>query len=414
LPDDIALYKAIGEALAIGLLVGIERYKSRDEGERNPAGVRTFAVISLMGAIVAILGSPPIAWLTFGALFGLLALGYWRDSERSLGITTEMAAMLTFWLGYLVGEYETLAVGTAIVLVVLLAHKKALHGFVNWSISEVEFYDTLKFLLVVFVVYPLLPDTYLTPYEYIRPTQLWMLVILVSTISFSGYILIRLLGGTRGLQLNALVGGLVSTTAVTVSLADRASKTPELTRLFGVTAVMANAVQGPRLLLLIWVVDPVLGRLMLMPLLGFCASGLLGAFLLSRFTSREEPAADLLLTNPYSFLPAMKFALLFAAVLVSSKWARHFFGEEAIYAVSGMAGLVDASAISISVADMFHSGSISVAVAGVSVLIAVAVNAAVKLVLAGIGGNGGLVFWLGGGLVTMVGTAAGLLILELS
>ncbi len=412
--DDLTLYRTFGVAIAIGLLVGIERYKSRSEHDRQSAGVRTFTVIALLGAVSALLGSTTFTALIFSALMVFLSLGYWSEAEHSVGLTTELAALLTFWLGFLVSSHEVLAVGTSIVLVELLAHKKSLHTFVRGILSEVELYDTLKFLLVVFVVYPLLPDTYLTRYEFIRPTQIWLLVIVVSSISYFGYVLVRVLGSTRGLLLNALVGGLVSTTAVTVSLAERSRAAPPMTRLFGVTAVMANAVQGPRLLVLILVVDPALAATLAGPLIAFGLAGIAGALSLARVKQvwAEEPPAEVLLQNPYSFLPALKFALLLSAVLVVSKAAQLGLGEQALFAVAATAGLADASAISLSIADLFNTAAISAHVAGLSVLLAVSTNAAVKLILAWRGAGRDFAFWVGGGFVTMLAAAWGLFLLQ--
>jgi uncharacterized membrane protein (DUF4010 family) len=404
LSADLSIYRAFGEALAIGLLVGIERYKSRSEGEQKSAGVRTFTVIALLGVTTAVLDNPMLAAVSFAGLLFFLGLGYWRESEKSLGLTTETSALLTFWLGYLTLTHEVLAVGTAIVLVAVLAHKQTLHGFVKGQLSETEFYDTLKFLLVVFVVYPLLPDGYLTDYELIRPSQLWLLVIILSTISWSGYVLMRLLGRQRGVQVNALMGGLVSTTAITITLAQHAARAPEAARFFGVTAVMANAVQAPRLLVLMWVVDPALAAFMALPLLAMLGTGIVGSFVIGHLGRvwSEEPDLEVLMDNPYRFWPALKFALLIMVVLIASKVAQQALGDTVIYGVSAIAGLADVSAIAISMADMSAERLISLEMGAISVVIALAANAVMKVGLALASGSRAVAFWLAGGLATMV------------
>jgi uncharacterized membrane protein (DUF4010 family) len=408
LSADLSIYRAFGEALAIGLLVGIERYKSRSEGEQKSAGVRTFTVIALLGVTTSVLGNPMLAAVSFAGLLVFLGLGYWRESEKSLGLTTETSALLTFWLGYLTLTHEALAVGTAIVLVAVLAHKQTLHGFVKGQLSETEFYDTLKFLLVVFVVYPLLPEGYLTDYELIRPSQLWLLVIILSTISWSGYVLMRMLGRQRGIQVSALMGGLVSTTAITVTLAQRAARAPEAARFFGVTAVMANSVQAPRLLVLMWVVDPALAAFMALPLIAMLATGIVGSFLIGHLGKvwAEEPDLEVLMDNPYRFWPALKFALLIMAVLIASKVAQQALGDTVIYGVSAIAGLADVSAIAISMADMSAERLISLEMGAISVVIALAANAVMKIGLAVASGSRAVAFWLAGGLATMVFAAA--------
>lgn len=416
MPEDISLFKTLGEALAIGLLIGVERYKSRSPDEKKSAGMRTFPAIALIGAICALMNVNIFTLASFGALLIFLVVGYYRESTQSLGMTTEITALLTFWFGYLVNTYEILMISAAIVLVILLASKNVLHEFVKGKVTEIEFYDTLKFLAVVFVIFPLLPNRYVGPYEFFNPTQIWMLVILVSTISYSGYVLIRILGSKRGIQVNALVGGLVSTMAVTMSLAERARQAPEASRLFGVTGVMANAVQFPRLLVLIWFVDQQLALFLAIPLMGMFIVGLLGAWIVGyvRKVWEEEPPAELLLQNPYSFLPAIKFALLFVVVFFFTKLATVWLGEQGIYLASSIAGLADVSAISLSVADMFHNGSVSVLAASVAIFIAVTVNALMKWVVALVNGNRDLALWLGGGFLTMLVTGVVLAILVFS
>jgi uncharacterized membrane protein (DUF4010 family) len=408
---DLALAKVFGEALALGLLFGVERYKSRKPGDTKSAGLRTFPVVALLGAVAALLAVPLYTALIFVGLIVFLAIGYHRQTAQSLGLTTELTALLTFWFGFLVSTHETLVIASSIVVIILLASKEALHSFVRGGLTEVEFYDTLKFLAVVFVVFPLLPNEPIGPMGLVNPTQAWFLVILVSTISYSGYLLVRWLGPRRGLQLGSLVGGLVSTVAVTVSLAQRAREAPEASRLLGVTAVLANAVQYPRLLVLVWAVHPGLADVLAVPFLGATSAGIGGALLLDKlFQSRaEEPEPELALANPYSFWPALKFAMLFVAVLAGAHLAEQWLGADGVYLVSAAAGLADASAISLSVAELVRGGSLELSVAAWAILIAVSTNALVKGGLAITHGTRQLALWLGGGLATMLAVAGGLL-----
>ncbi|RMG45433.1 MAG: DUF4010 domain-containing protein [Acidobacteria bacterium] len=237
-----------------------------------------------------------------------------------------------------------------------------------------------------------------------------MLVIIVSTISYSGYVLMRVMGRDRGLAASALVGGLVSTTAVTLSLADRANRTPALTRACGVSGVLANAVQFPRLLFLVWIVEPRLGRLLALPLLGGFAAGLAGAWVLGTLRRREDdPELEVALPNPYSLAAALRFAAMFVVVLFAARAATISLGDRGLYLASAVAGLVDASAISLTAADMAARTQLAPGAAAIAVVIAIATNALLKWILALANGTRELAFWLGGGFVTMVGTAALLL-----
>lgn len=408
---DPELGRFFGEALAIGLFIGVERYKSRKPGDAKSAGVRTFPLVALLGAVAALLATPLFTALMFGAMVLLLAIGYHRQTERSLGLTTEVTALLTFWMGFLIATHETLVIATAIVVVILLASKEALHQFARGGVSEIEFYDTLKFLAVVFVVFPLLPDEPVGPHGLFNPTQAWFLVILVSTISYAGYLLVRMLGPERGLRIGAVVGGLVSTVAVTMSLAQRARELPGSSRLFGATAVMANAVQYPRLLLLIWTVHPALAERLAVPFMAATAAGFGGAWVIDNLQRAEaaDDAPPLVLANPYSFWPAFKFAALFVVVLAGAHLAEQSMGAEGVLAVSAAAGLADASAISLSLAELVRGGSLSLDIAAWSVIVAVATNAVVKSGLALTNGTRALTLTLSGGLATMLVVAAGLL-----
>ena len=401
---DSQTFKILAEALAIGILVGAERYKDRAPEEKRAAGVRTFTILSLLGAIGGLLAEPSFTLAIFGALSAFLLLGYHRHAEHSIGLTTEFAALLVFWLGFLLHTHEVLAISTGIILTIILACKRPLHGFIRDKISETEFYDTLKFLAVVFVIFPILPDRDIGPYGFFNPAHAWLLVILVSTINYSGYFLIRWLGNARGLEVSGLIGGIVSTTVVTMSLAERARRTPDASRLCGVAGIMANAIQFPRLLLLVWVVDRNLGEFLSLPLLAMGTAGLLGAWLLSKFGrgSNSDTEIDFSLQNPYSLAPALKFGALFIGISLLTKGATMWGGEHGIYLASALAGTGDASAISLSIAQLVQGESLSVPAASLAILIAVTMNALVKEGLAWTNGTRELAFWLGGGFAFML------------
>lgn len=400
---DLATFKILGEAVALGLLVGAERYRGRDPGERRSAGMRTFAVICLLGALSGIFAAIPATVVTFAAVAALVLLGYHRSPAGSLGLTTEFAALLIFWIGYLLSSHEAAAVSLGIVLTILLASKRRLHDFARDQISEVEFEATLKFLAVVLVVYPILPDHEMGPYGFFNPRQVWGLVILVSTISYAGYFLVRWLGHRRGLLLSSLAGGVVSTTAVTMALAERSSSAPEASRLTGTAAVLANAVQAPRLLLLLWVVNRDLARTLAVPLIGMALVGFVGAWLLARAAGKEE--VEFPLTNPYSVRPALKFGLFFLAILLVVRLADLWLGERGVLIASGISGAASVSGVVLSLSELFDEASVSQAIASRSITVAIAANALSKWLLAVIHGTRQMAFWLGGGLLTMVATA---------
>lgn len=401
---DLHLLKVLSEALAVGLLIGVERYKAREPGEQRPAGLRTFAFISLLGAVCGIFPQIAVALVTFSALATLLLIGYSRTSRQSPGATTEVAAMLAFWLGFLLHSQETLAIGFSVVMVILLALKRVLHKFVKERISETEFFDTLKFLAVVLVVFPLLPNRAFGPFDFFNPAEIWLLVVLVSTIGYSGYFFMRLLGPSKGLRVSALLGGIVSTPAVTMSLAQHSRNAKSADRLLGVVAVMANAVQFPRLLLLIAIISWQLAVGLVIPFACMFLVGIGGAMAMGKGEgiSGKKPSVQLLIHNPYAFFPALKFGIFYAAVFLVSKAASNWLGEAGIYLAGAVAGLASTSAIALSAAKLVDSGGLTPHSGVIAVWIAVSVNAFSKWVLALLNGNREMALWLGAGLFSML------------
>jgi len=398
--------RLLAEALAIGLLVGIERYKMRDPGERSTAGVRTFAIFSLLGGICGLLGNVTFTLAAFGAVAVLVAIGYYRESSRHLGLTTETAAFVVFWLGYLVHTQEFLAIATAIVLTIMLASKQSMHRFVSETMSERELFDTLKFLAVILVVYPLLPDRAVDPLGIFNPAKTWLLIALVSTIAYVGSLLARLFVPQRGLWLSALLGGIVSTTATTIALANRASEESDLSRLVVPAAVGANAIQFPRLLLLVAVLDLSLARSLAPPLLAMTAVGFLFSAVLARRGNDEPelPPIALPIRNPFSVMPALKFGALFVVVLFVVRLAEEWSGEGGTYMASAVGGMLSSSAVALSLADLTANEAISSSTFTFALLVGIATNALVKWTLAWTQGTRRLAVWLGAGFVVAIAT----------
>ena len=407
---DLQVVRVLGEALALGLLIGSERYRGREPGEHKSAGVRTFAIFALLGAIAGLVANPLLTAITLAAIAALMLAGYLRSSATSLGTTTELAALLVFWIGYLLTLHEVAAVALGVVLTIILAAKEALHGFVRDRVSEAEFEATLKFLAVVLVIYPILPDRPVGPLATINPREAWGLVILVSTLSFAGYVLIRWLGQRRGLLAGAVLGGLVSTTAVTMALAARAREQPAASRLLAVAAVLANSVQGPRLLVLVWVVSATLARELLVPLAGMGLAGIVGAALLARGAA-EEDRVLFSLRNPYSLGPALRFALFIVTALLLLRLVNERFGDAGTLMASALGGGASVSAVALSVSKMVGGGELDTDVARRSVVVALAANAVVKLTIATLYGTRRLALWLGAGLAALLATAIALVAL---
>jgi uncharacterized membrane protein (DUF4010 family) len=386
-PDlDLTLVWNFATALLTGALIGIERERHKQQLPNSEiAGLRTFVLFALFGALCGwmalVLDSPWIVAAGLLATAGAVIAGYVlsvRASPDSLGLTTEVAAIATFLLGALAahGQRE-LTVGLGVVIAAVLAYKQPLHGFVG-KLGTDDVYAVLRLLIATFIVLPLLPDEPLDPWDALNPQSLWLLVLLISGLSLVGYVLTRLLGAHRGLPLTGLTGGLVSSTAVTLSFA-RQSREPQYQEAASAIAsgiLLAWTVSFIRVLIEVLVVNRALLPALLPGIAAMTVvAGAFGGWLLHR-AGGAVTAQDVPLRNPFSLTSAMKFAALFAAVLLVVKLAQVHAPETGLYYVAALAGTTDVDAITLSIAQYARTGDAQVAAHAIT--IAVLCNTAVK------------------------------------
>jgi len=417
LPElDLRLVWNFATALLIGALIGIERERHKQRHDPPEiAGLRTFVLFALLGGLCGWLTmkleSP---WILAAGLLAATAavfVGYVlaaRANPGSLGQTTEIAAIATFLLGAVaaLGQRE-LAVGLGVTVAAVLAYKDPLHGFVD-KLGSDDVYAVLRLLIATFIILPLLPDEPLDPYEALNPQSLWLLVLLISGLSLVGYVLTRLLGAHRGIPLTGLTGGLVSSTAVTLTFA-RQSRDPQYepaTRAIASGILLAWTVSFLRVIVEVLVVN----RSLLLPLLPAIAamtvvSAGFGWYLL-RGTGDGQEAHAIELRNPFSLTSAMKFAALFAVVLLVVKIMQAHAPETGMYVVAALAGTTDVDAITLSMAQYARTGNPQVAAH--SITIAVLSNTIVKASMVVALGSGALrrSILLATGAILAVGIAA--------
>lgn len=414
--DDLALLGRLGVALAIGFLVGLERgWSQRDlpEGERV-AGIRTFSLIGALGGLGSLLAPFAGHWVL--ALFGSGVAAFLVVAERRVmaerperGITTPIAALLTFALGALAGYGELAPAASAgVIVALLLGIKPQLHGLLR-HVSQEEVLAVLKLLVMSLVLLPLLPDQGYGPWQALNPYRLWWMVILVAGISSAGYFAMRLVGAGRGLLLTAFLGGLVSSTAVTLAYARRAKKDPAASRLLASGVMIACATLYPRLAIIVTLVEPSL-LAWVGPPFGLAALLLYaGAFL---FGSRGDPSApEVKAGNPFEFWPALQFGLLLAGIMLASKALPEWLGEGGHYALAATAALSDVDAIGLNYAQLVHDGSVTPFFAMIIILLATTVNNLVKTSLAFSIGGRRLGLLVGAGLLLASLAAAALFFL---
>jgi len=260
--------------------------------------------------------------------------------------------------------------------------KDPITRLVREVISKTELYDTVKFLAIVFIVYPLLPAGEYGPYGFFAPRTIWKFVILVSSVSYVGYFLTRFIGGSRGLLLTGAVGALASTTATTSAFAEGAREFPERWREYAWATILSNAIQFPRVAVIVYVMNASLALDLLRPLLAMFAAGLLVGLWqarVARHSQEDAPAtARPLLKNPFSLWPAVQFGLIFTVILFIARFGAMRFGARGALSSSLVGGLIDVDAITISLANLVAAGDLAPAVGVLAVLLALFANAVFK------------------------------------
>lgn len=410
-------------ALGIGLMVGIERQHHidqvhLDEGEERdrPLGVRTFALLAVLGWLSALLGDH-WSWLPAVALVavtGLVIGQYVTRSATSAGLTTEIAAIIVFCLGMLVRIDRSITVTAALAVTALLVSKSWLHAWVD-KLRRVDLTSTLQLLIAWAVLLPLLPKEPVDPWDALPLHKIGWLVILLAGIDYVGYVSRRLFGARRGAGITGLLGGLTSSTAVTVSMArtgrDEAMRIPAQLSVF-----LANFVLFPRVIVVAAVISPAVATQLLIPMGAMALSMLAGAWWKWRASGEaagDSEADEAELKNPLALWPAVRWAVILSAVFVLSKLAHDYLGQAGLYVAAGAAGLADVDAITLAVAGQVSEGALLAHVAGLAVAIAVISNTIVK---------GGIALFAGGrrfgadivklfAVSVVVGIAAALLLL---
>lgn len=386
---ETALFLRFGAALAIGLLVGLEReYSFVDPDHRHTehfAGIRTFSLMGLAGCLAAmaadLLASPaPFVGVVF--LIGVfIAVAYFVDAWRGeVGLTTEVAALVVVLTGALCYWDElALAAAIGVATTVLLSLKLETQTLIQ-HITREDIYATLRFGVITAIILPVLPNENfgIPPLDVLNPYKIWLMVVLISGISFLGYVLLKVVSARQGIGLIGLLGGLASSTAVTLSFSQRSHAQKDLARPFALAITVAWTGMFARVVLAVAALNARLVSLLWLPML---AAGLVGlaysAYLY--FSQRYDETSDLEFSNPFELGPAVRFGLLYAIILLIARAAQVYLGETGIYASSVVTGLADADAIALSVAELSRpGGDLEVPTAAHAVVLASMANTVAK------------------------------------
>lgn len=384
-----------GTALLLGALLGTEREKRKQDEGSGSAGLRTFVMLTQLGAIGGYLGKElALPWLLPAVLIAAAALvlgGYIaevRHHPESTGLTTELAALGACLLGAMTTTgHREIAVGLGVLTAALLAYKQPLHALVD-RLGKDDVRVGVRLLLATFIVLPLLPNEPIDPWQAINPYKLWLLVLLISGLSLVGYVAQRRLGPGRGIAVTAATGGLVSSTATTLSLTKQSRDNEGLARQYAGGILLAWAIMFARVVVTATVVDPSLLPAMLptfAPMTLVCAGC---AFVALRGSKDGAGATEVPVKNPFSLRAAAKFALLFAVVQLLVRFTQQNLPPNAVYVVAAIAGLTDVDAITLAMAEGDHGAPESAHGAVIAIAIACFSNTAVKAGIAASMGRG--------------------------
>ena len=394
---DFRILVTLSIATALGALIGAERERAQNKEKSvlfDFSGLRTYTIIGIIGWLGAFLSyywGPILLVAVFASVVIFLLASYLNESKllKSSGVTSEMSAIVTFLVGVVAFSEPLVAAVVAVGVVMILALKKNLHRFVH-TLSHQEFFATLKFIAVAGVALPLLPREAIDPWGVIVPFEAWLMVVFVSAISFTGYILTKLIGPRQGIRVTGIIGGLASSTATTTSMSQQSKQNRKVVLPFAFAVIAASGMMFLRVGLEIFVVNSDLLPQLCLMLGSMVVATVMMLGIFWKQSAKKESAIqskDLKLSSPFQFGPALQFGIFYVVILLVSQFAQKYFGDSGVYLASAASGLADVDAITISLGNLAGKGEILAETAARGITIAVLVNTLVKLVIVRIFGG---------------------------
>jgi uncharacterized membrane protein (DUF4010 family) len=376
------MFRAFGLALLLGLVLGLEREKDK---AGSFAGIRTFPLIALTGCLCGLFSSLLGPWffaVAFAVLALLVAVSYYRTASSSApGMTTEITSLLTFLFGAMV--WWNLAVPAAaltIVTALLLTAKAPLRAMLD-RIGRADVIAAVQFGLITLVVLPILPNRAYGPLDALNPRRIWIMVTLIAGLNLAAYTLAKIMGARRGVRIAGFIGGLFSSTALTLSFSRRSRMVAAPVGDYALGICLASAMMFARVLILAFILNTAVARLLILPLGASMSAGAIGCLVLwmkERRMRHGSPAPELTLQNPCELWPAIQFGLLYALILLASKAAQVYIGSAGVYLSGFFAGLADLDAITLSLINLARHATLTAGVAAMGISIAAATNTAFK------------------------------------
>ena len=393
-------------ALGVGLLIGVDRERHKSRGAQGQAqgsaGVRTFALTALLGAI-AMLTEQITVVLMFGVGVSFLAgVSYWQSRAEDSGLTTEVALLMVYALGVLATSKPGIAAALGVLVAFILASRTALHEFVIKRLTDREVMDGILLAAAALIILPLLPNHALDPYGVVNPQVIWRITVMVLLINAAGYVAMRNFEGGKGLALAGLLGGFVSSTATIAAMAPR-SHTEAMRNGAIAGAALSSVATIVQMALMIYLVNPMLGNQML-PALVIVALVTLGYGLMLARHVEHADANHVLPGRAFELKYAFGFALLLTTVMLAAALLSDRYGNAGAMFAIALAGFADAHATAASAASLAASGDMTHAASVLAILLCVTTNTVSKAVIAFT--VGGKVFGsrVGFGLVLMLGS----------
>lgn len=383
------ILRQLGIALGLGLLVGLQR----EWATTRLAGIRTFPLITVLGLLSGVLALSLGGWVVAAALLALAItimvgnVGHYMEGNPDGGITTETASLVMFVVGALLAfDHTEVAIVTTGAVAALLYWKQPMHAFVQ-RIGGADFRALIQLVVIALIILPVLPDRTFGPYGVLNPFRIWLMVVLIVGISMAAYVAYKLLGPKAGTLAAGALGGLISSTAATISFA-RLGRTGGAAAAAGAVAiVISSTVVFGRVLFEISVIAPGTVSSMGPPLVAMMAAMVLIAAVLWTRTRQEEAVEMEEDEPPSSIRSAIVFALLYAVVLVGIAVANEHFGQQALFVVAGISGLTDMDAITLSTAQLVGSGDVNAATGWRLIMAGGMANLVFKGAMVGVLGN---------------------------
>jgi uncharacterized membrane protein (DUF4010 family) len=369
-------------SLGIGLILGLEREYDKLKEENGFAGIRTFPIVAILGFSLGSLTKLFTPWLLIISLGAfILSLGFThfskKQQEHRQGLTTNLALITTFVLGIMVSvEYYRNAVATAVIIVTLLSLKTRFRSLIS-NITSEELFAFIKFSIIALLILPFLPNKEYGLNNLLNPFEIGSIIVIVSFLNFIGYFLVKFVGSKKGIILTAILGGLISSTAVAWNYASRSKESPALSKKYSAGIIVASAIMFPRLALLAYMFNSAILEYLVFPfgLLTFLC--ILATILLIR-KDDNKPDTDIKLGNPLNVLNAIGFGVVYVVILYAVFYSEKILGESGLYYSALIAGLADTDAITISMAKFSLEGE-KLKLASSVIIVATMSNMLVKL-----------------------------------